>query len=384
MTDSLASAPRPARKLAGLVAALAIAVAACSGSSATTAPSAASAAPSAAASTAPSTVANASASAAVSASAAASGSTAPSTAAIPSPEAGTFQMGTEPWLGYGPWWIAKEKDFFGKEGVTTTVTNFDADDQINAALVSGQIQGANIATHTALRLISSGTPITIVLLLDQSNSADAMIAGPGVTSVADLKGKKVAYEEGTTSDILLRYALSQNSMVITDITKVPTPANNVGNVLIAKKVDAGVTYEPYLTSTTTADPSIKVIYKAEALPGLIGDVFVVRNDYLAAHPGQVYGLLRAWGDSVDYYNANTADGQAIIEKAIGADAGSLKTAFDGVTLYDLKSAKDLMTGGAYGKTLAMVKQIATDAGIITSPVDETKVVDSSFITALVP
>jgi NitT/TauT family transport system substrate-binding protein len=381
MTDSRAQSPRPVRKLAGLVAALAVAVAACSGSGATAAPS--SAAPSAAPSTAPSVAASQAPSAAASASAAPS-SAAPSMAAIPSPEAGTFKMGTEPWLGYGPWWIAKEKDFFGKEGVTTTVTNFDADDQINAALVSGQIDGANIATHTALRLISSGTPITIVLLLDQSNSADAMIAGPGVTSVADLKGKKVAYEEGTTSDILLRYALSQNAMTIADVTKVPTPANNVGNVLIAKKVDAGVTYEPYLTSTTTADPTIKVIYKAEALPGLIGDVFVVRNDYLASHPGQVYAELRAWGDAVAYYNANTTDGQAIIEKAVGADAGSLKTAFDGVTLYDLKGAKDLMTGGAYGKTLTMVKQIATDAGIITSPVDETKVVDTTFISALVP
>ena len=381
MTNSRASAPRPARKLAGLVAALAVAVAACSGGTASAAPSTpASSAPSAAPSVAASTAPSAAASTAPSTAA----SVAPSTAAIPSPEAGTFAMGTEPWLGYGPWWVAKDKDFFGKEGVTTTLTNFDTDDQINAALVSGKIDGANIATHTALRLISSGTPITVVLLLDQSNSADAMIAGPGVATVADLKGKKVAYEEGTTSDILLRYALSQNAMTINDITKVPTPAANVGNVLIAKKVDAGVTYEPYLTSTTTADPTIKVIYKAEALPGLIGDVFVVRNDYLAAHPGQIYGLLRAWGDSVDYYTANTADGQAIIEKAIGADAGSLKTAFDGVTLYDLKSAKGLMTGGAYGKTLAMVKQIATDAGIITSPVDETKVVDSSFITALVP
>jgi len=365
------------RRVAGLVAAAALVVAACGGASTTPSPSVA---PSVAPSMAPSVAPSAAASVAPSAAA----STAPSAAVIPTPEAGTFKMGTEAWLGYGPWWIAKDKDFFGKEGVTTTVTNFDTDDQINAALVSGKIDGANIATHTALRLISSGTPITVVLLLDQSNSADAMIAGPGVATVADLKGKKVAYEEGTTSDILLRYALSQNAMTITDITKVPTPANNVGNVLIAKKVDAGVTYEPYLTSTTTADPTIKVIYKAEALPGLIGDVFVVRNDYLAAHPGQIYGLLRAWGDSVDYYNASKADAQAIIEKAIGADQGSLKTAFDGVTLYDLKGAKDLMTGGAYGKTLAMVKQIATDAGIITSPVDETKVVDSSFISALVP
>ena len=132
------------------------------------------------------------------------------------------------------------------------------------------------------------------------------------------------------------------------------------------------------------DPTIKEIYKAEALPGLIGDVFVVRNDYLAAHPGQVYGLLKAWGGAVDYYRSNTADAQGIIEKAIGANPGDLKTAFDGVQLYSLSEAKGLMTGGGYLKTLAMVKQIATDAGIITSPVDATKVMDTSFISALVP
>jgi NitT/TauT family transport system substrate-binding protein len=365
------------RRVAGLAAALALVVAACGGSSTTTAPSVApSVAPSTAASVAPSVAPSTAASTAA--------SVAPSVAAIPSPEAGTFKMGTEPWLGYGPWWIAKAKDTFGANGVTATVTSFDTDDQINAALVSGKIDGANIATHTALRLISSGTPITIVLLLDQSNSADAMIAGPGITSITDLKGKKVAYEEGTTSDILLRYALSQNNMTINDIVKVPTPAAEAGIAVIAKKVDAAVTYEPYLTSALKQDSSFKLIYKAEALPGLIGDVFVVRNDYLASHPGQVYGLLKAWGGAVDYYRSNTTDAQGIIEKAIGANPGDLKTAFDGVQIYGLPEAKALMTGGDYLKTLALVKKVATDAGIITSPVDETKVMDTSFITALVP
>ncbi len=371
MTDTRTQASPTSRKLLAFLAVLALVAAACGGSTPA-------AAPTAAASAAPTAAPSAAAPSAAASSAAAS------SAAIPSPEAGIFQMGTEPWLGYGPWWIAKEKDFFGKEGVATTVTSFDTDDQINAALVAGQIDGANIATHTALRLISSGTPITIVLLLDQSNSADAMIAGPSVSSVADLKGKQVAYEEGTTSDILLRYALSQNGMTINDIVKVPTPAAEAGIALASKKVDAAVTYEPYLTSIMAQDSSIKEIYKAEALPGLIGDVFVVRNDYLTSHPGQVYAELRAWGDAVGYYNSNTSDGQAIIEKAVGADAGSLKTAFDGVQIYGLQQARTLMTGGAYLQTLAMVKKIATDAGIITSPVDETKVMDTSYVIALAP
>jgi NitT/TauT family transport system substrate-binding protein len=311
-------------------------------------------------------------------------SSSPILVAVPPPEPGQFRMGIEPWLGYGPWWVAQERGIFAQNGLDVTVINFDADDQINAALVSGQIEGANIATHTALRLASEGTAITIVLLLDQSNAADAILAGPEVASVADLRGKQVAYEEGTTSDILLRYALSENGMTIADIAKVPMPAAQAGVAAIAGQVPAAVTYEPYLTVALQQNPQYKLIYEAGQKPGLIGDVFVVRNDYLATHPGQVDALIATWGGAVAEYNTNTADAQGIIEKAVGADAGSLKTAFDGVRIYDLQEARDLMTGGAYLTTLGEVKAIATDAGIMSQPVDEAALMDTSYIVAVVP
>ena len=308
----------------------------------------------------------------------------PSAAALPAVEEGTFQMGIEPWIGYGPWWIADQSGAFAANGVSTQITNFNTDADINAALISGQINGANIATHTALRLASEGTPITIVLLLDQSNAADAIVAGKDITSIADLKGKQVAYEEGTTSDILLRYALRQNGMTMDDITPVLMGAADAGVAVTAGQVPAAVTYEPYITSALAANPDLQLLYKAAEKPGLIGDVFVVTNDYLAAHPGQVDALIKSWGDAMTSYTADPAAGQAIIEKAVGADAGSLKTAFDGVQLYDLQAAKDLMTGGAYGATLKEVKDIALAAGIMKTDVDETKLVDTSYISALVP
>jgi NitT/TauT family transport system substrate-binding protein len=312
------------------------------------------------------------------------GTAAQSASPLPPPEPGTFRMGIEPWLGYGPWWVAQEKDLFAANGVDASITNFDTDDAINAALVSGQLDGANIATHTALRLASSGTPITIVLVLDQSNAADAILAGPDIPDVASLKGQRVAYEEGTTSDILLRYALAQNGMTIDDIEKVPTPAAQAGVAAVAGQVPVAVTYEPYLTAAMAENPEYKLIYTAAEKPGLIGDVFVVRNDYLATHPGQVGALIRAWGDAVDVYNSDTAGAQGIIEKAVGADPGSLATAFAGVDIYDLQQAKDLMTGGDYGATLSEVRQIATDAGIISEPVDEAALLDTSYISAVVP
>jgi NitT/TauT family transport system substrate-binding protein len=309
---------------------------------------------------------------------------APGMGAVPAVEEGTFQMGVEPWIGYGPWWIADKNGHFTANGVDTVVTNFNTDADINAALTSGQIHGANIATHTALRLAAEGTPITIVLLLDQSNAADAILANADIASVTDLAGKQVAYEEGTTSDILLRYALGENGLTIDDVTPVLMGASDAGVAITADQVPAAVTYEPYITSALAENPDLKLLYTAEEKPGLIGDVFVVSNDYLASHPGQVHALLQAWGDAMADYDADPAAGQAIIEEAVGAEIGSLATAFEGVDLYDLQEANDLMTGGDYGATLKEVKDIALAAGIMGTDVDETGLIDTSYISAAVP
>jgi NitT/TauT family transport system substrate-binding protein len=299
-------------------------------------------------------------------------------AAACTPEAGTFRMGTEPWLGYGPWWVAEDKELFAQNGLDVKVSSFTTDDEINAALVAGQIDGANIATHTAMRLAQAGTPLTIVLVLDQSNTADAALAAAPVASIADLKGKKVAYEEGTTSDILLRYALSQNGMTIDDIVKVPTSAADAGTAAIAKRVDAAVTYEPYLTAALGQDPAFKLIYTAAEKPGLISDVFVVRSDKLDKIPCQIQTLIKTWDDAVAYYNSNGDDAKAIISKAVGATPEDLKTAFDGVDIYDVAQAKALLEGD-FPKTMTDIMKIAVAAGIMPAEIDPTTLVNTTFI-----
>ena len=40
-------------------------------------------------------------------------------ASIPSkPESGVIRMGIEPWIGYGPWYIAQKEGYFQKHGRT--------------------------------------------------------------------------------------------------------------------------------------------------------------------------------------------------------------------------------------------------------------------------
>jgi NitT/TauT family transport system substrate-binding protein len=93
------------------------------------------------------------------------------------PEAGGIKMGLEPWLGYGQWHVANKKGLFKAQGLDSVeLVNFTQDADLNAALASGQLDCANVATHTAMAFAAAGLPIKIVMLLDVSMTADAILS----------------------------------------------------------------------------------------------------------------------------------------------------------------------------------------------------------------
>jgi NitT/TauT family transport system substrate-binding protein len=299
-----------------------------------------------------------------------------------SPEPGPIKMGIEPWLGYGLWHIAAKKDLFKAHGLESVeIVNFITDAEINAALAAGQLNCGNIATHTAMAFAAAGLPIKIVALLDVSMTADAIITDGSVNSVSELKGKQVAFEEGTTSDILLNYALSQNGMTIADVEKVPMPAADAGTALIAGQVPVAVTYEPYISLAKAQSDKVKLLYSAGENPGLISDVFIVREEFMTEKPGQIVVLLKAWQAALDAYNANPAEGRAIIAEAVGAKPEDLATAFEGVKYFSLAENKQQFGGDFLGKVVPEVEAAAMKANLLTKDIDLATLMDGRFIDA---
>lgn len=291
-----------------------------------------------------------------------------------------LRMGTEPWLGYGQWYVAAAKGIFAAQGLTNVkIVNFTEDKDLNAALASGQLDVANVATHTAMVMAASGLPIKIVMLLDFSLKADAILADKDIASIAALKGKKVAFEQGTTSDILLNYALHANGMTISDVNVVPMPAADAGTALIAGRVPVAVTYEPYISAALAHGPDVKVLYTAGTDPGLISDVLVVRDDVIKTRPDAVKALVASWAAALTDYKANTTADRAIIAKAVGDTPADLAAAFDGVRYYSVAENKDALTGDFAHKTFLDVKAAAKDAGLPTDGVSADTLIDAQFV-----
>ncbi len=288
------------------------------------------------------------------------------------------RIGTQPWIGYGPWWIAKEKGIFEKHGLEVELVDFVEDKEVNAAFASGEMDAANLATHTALKLYASGLDLRIVLLEDASYEADAIIAPAEVASIADLRGRKVAYEEGTTSDLLLNYALAQNGMSIADIEPVFMPASDAGATLIAGQVDVAVTYEPYISAALAENPNLKLLYTAAERPGLISDVFVLSTKFIQANPEAVRALIKVWDEAMAFYKSNPDEAKAIIAKAVGSTPEELQTAFDGVVFYDVEANRQQLTG-EFRQTLRDVAEVSQSIGLLDSIPDLDKIIDASFL-----
>jgi len=283
------------------------------------------------------------------------------------------RIGTQPWIGYGPWWIAKEKGIFEKHGLEVELVDFVEDKEVNAAFASGEMDAANLATHTALKLYASGLDLRIVLLEDASYEADAILAPSAITSVADLKGKKVAYEEGTTSDLLLNYALSQNNLTLSDIEPIFMPASDAGAALIAGQVDVAVTYEPYISAALTENQDLRLLYSAAERPGLISDVLAIRANLDTAITEK---LLKVWDEALAFYTANPDEAKAIIAKAVGSVPEELVTAFDGIKFYNLTENKTALKG-EFLAILQDVGQVSMAIGLLEKIPDLNAVVDTS-------
>lgn len=287
----------------------------------------------------------------------------------------TITMGTVPWLGYAPWAIADEKGCFDKAGIDVKLVNFNTD--MESAFIAGKIDVENTATHMVPNVLKGGMKAKAVLLEDASLDADAILGGPDVTSIADLKGKKVAYEKGSTSDLLLQWKLQQEGMSIDDIDPVPMTAQASMTALAAGKVDAAVSYEPYIADTKASGAEFHTLGTAGEDEGLISDVLVVPQTMIDDHPDQVQGLVDAWGCAMDYEKAHPDESMQIMADALGSKVEDIEPTYKGVRLYDA-SEQSLLGGQFSSKVLPSVVKASMEAGLMDKDYTAGELIDPQF------
>jgi NitT/TauT family transport system substrate-binding protein len=279
------------------------------------------------------------------------------------------------WVGYGPLFVAAEKGFFAKEGVEVELIQIEDDTATLAALFAGQIDALATATQTA---VSSNEPdeeaLACVLMLDDSRGGDGILATNDIQTIADLKGKSVAFGHRSASQFYVNVLLKEVGLSEADIEAVDLRSDAAAEAFMMREVDAAVTWEPYLSQGRNVAHGHLLTDSSER-PGLIGDCLATKASIFSERKGEFQAVARAWDAAVRYVEAHPAEANEIMARDMGdwlEDPAVFAQMLRGVGLYDADENRDYFgtpeQPGQIYQTMQYAIDVWSDLGVLTAEV----------------
>ena len=201
----------------------------------------------------------------------------------------------------------KESRFYKDYGITVEfklIDDYDASrnawkgDQCQLLWTTADsfpIEAASMAEYSPQILFQS----------DWSRKGDAIVVTRGINTVADLKGKRVAFLPGSPSHTFLLWTLEAGGLDYTDIIPVTAPsAPDAASYFKAGKVDAAVVWSPDDEDAVQSVKGAKVFKSTGDAPFIIADVFYGKRFYIQAHRKELEGLVEGWLRGNAEINAN--------------------------------------------------------------------------------
>lgn len=300
-------------------------------------------------------------------------------------DAGTLKLGHSTWVGYGPFYVARDKGYFKEEGVDVELVIMEDTPIKMGALMAGQLDLVASTVDEFPIYMKPGIGLHYVLAVDNSKGGDGIVANKDITSIDQLKGKKVAFEQGSVSQFFLNALLKDSGMTQDDIEPVNMAATDAGVAFAAKQVDAAVTWEPALSQGAKAEHGHILLTSADK-PGLITDVVAATDATLADKKADVQGFVRAWYKALDYIKSNPEDASAIMAKGVGGwleDPQVFAETLTGIEYLDKTKNQEFFgtpqSPGQINKTLGAALDIWKGFGRIQVDVKPADMIDYDFI-----
>lgn len=131
-------------------------------------------------------------------------------------------------------------------GWTIEWRQFGSGTEVIAAMASGDLQVAELGSSPLAIGASQGVEYQLFMIAQGLGTAESLIAkdGSGITSLADLVGKRVAVPVGSTAHYSLMGALAHEGIAEADVTIVNLPADQIAAAWDSGQVDAAFIWEP--------------------------------------------------------------------------------------------------------------------------------------------
>lgn len=285
-------------------------------------------------------------------------------------------IGISGWTGFAPLSLADKAGLFAKRGVTVETKFIGQGDRL-AALASGSIQAAATTVDTHV-LWSTSLPITQVVVLDNSNGGDGIVARPSIKSVKDLKGKTLAVDgPGTTPYFVLAYILKKNGMTMKDIKTATLGPQPAAQAFVAGQYDGASTYEPYLSQVRNMKENGKILVTTVDYPVVV-DTLGFPSDYVKKNPKQVKAVVDAYFDALDMIKSQPEKAYEIMGAQVKQSGPEFAESAKFIKWLDKKANQDYFAT-KMDDFLKTATDVQTEAGVLKKKPDLKAIYTAEFV-----
>jgi len=277
-----------------------------------------------------------------------------------------------------PWAVALKEGYLRQDGldVTEIVSSSGGGSSLRNLLATGMGVG-EVGTTTAIAAINQGMDLRIVMCtFDHLGDLTwATTKDSNIRSVKDLAGKRVAFTSPrSTTEIVLRAAIA-NAGLTGKVDMIAIGGLGPGLTALAK---GAVAATPLVDPALSLEPDkYRVLFHGyDVFPKFTGAVIVATPEFIRLHPDKLRALLRARRRAVEFMEQNRDETALIYSQVFGfslADARKLLPKYyDWGQFSHGEFSKEGLDATSRGMQLV---------GLISKPVDWSKIVDQGFLEA---
>lgn len=304
----------------------------------------------------------------------------------PSPASGavTVRLGFSAWPGWFPWQVANDEKLFDKHNVAVDLKWFDGYLESINTLTAGQIDANSQTLNDTISAIAGGADQVVVLTNDNSTGNDKIIVREGINTITDLKGKKVAAEEGTVDHFLLLLGLEKAGLKPEDIQFQPLETGKAAAAFVAGQVDAVGVFAPFTTQALKR-PNSKELFSSKDFPGAISDHLVFTRKFVNEHPDQVQAMVDSWFSTLDFMKTNPDRAVEIMAKRANVSTAEYQEYAAGTKIFTLEENLKALQPGSTMASLPYAAEQLSDflqkVGLAKTKPDLSKLFDDRFLKA---
>jgi NitT/TauT family transport system substrate-binding protein len=291
-----------------------------------------------------------------------------------------LKIGWSLWPGYYPLILADKLGYFKDRGLNVDARFYENSADIPIDFTAGRLDTALVTVFDALpinaRSASEVSPI--VMITDNTTTGDAIVATSAISTVADLKGKRIAVAFDSYAEVLIKAMLEQAGLSANDVTLVDIPPEQVPEQL-GRTIDAGHTFDPFITQAI--DQGNHVIFTGVQTPGLLLDVLIARQAVVKERPQDVRAFIDAFFAAQEWWRQHQIEGNHIIAEATGQKPEDIS--LEGLRLYDradnLKAFIEASAPNSLYRSLDGNLTYLLDSGTLNSRPQLSQLMDWTFL-----